>query len=81
MKVACLALNMGVEGLLLTIREFASGFRKRTLVTAKLGARVGLAMAKRQLGGAPKEDAIVDAESAKQSALELVSQLGALKGS
>jgi predicted unusual protein kinase regulating ubiquinone biosynthesis (AarF/ABC1/UbiB family) len=62
-----------------TIRELASGFRKRTLVTARLGAKVGIAMAKRQLGGA-RGDEVIDAERAKQSALELVGQLGALKG-
>jgi predicted unusual protein kinase regulating ubiquinone biosynthesis (AarF/ABC1/UbiB family) len=63
------------------IRELASGFRKRTLVTAKLGAKVGLAMARRTLRGAHSNgEAIVDAERAKEGARELVKQIGALKG-
>lgn len=64
----------------MSIRELASGFRKRTLVTAKLGAKVGLAMAKRSIRGAGEEEEKIDAERAKEGARELVQQLGALKG-
>jgi predicted unusual protein kinase regulating ubiquinone biosynthesis (AarF/ABC1/UbiB family) len=63
----------------MTIRELASGFRKRTLVTATLGAKVGMAMARRSLRGAD-DDGIVDAEKARTGAMALVAQLGALKG-
>ena len=40
------------------LRELASGFRKRTLLTAKLAGRMGLAMAKRTVrgGGARSDD-------------------------
>jgi predicted unusual protein kinase regulating ubiquinone biosynthesis (AarF/ABC1/UbiB family) len=64
------------------LRELASGFRKRTLVTARLAGKVGLAMAKRTLRG--KDDAVcpneVDAERAKDAARALVREIGALKG-
>ena len=57
----------------------ARGFRKRTLVTAKLAGKVGLKMARRTFGG-KSEDAPVDAAKATAAARELVTQLGALKG-
>ena len=39
------------------LRELASGFRKRTLVTAKLAGKMGLAMARRTLSGGKNRDA------------------------
>lgn len=68
------------------LRELASGFRKRTLVTARLAGKVGLAMAKRTLRGrdeqTPEDEAerLVDADRAREGAKELVRELGALKG-
>jgi len=62
------------------IRKLASGFRDRTLVTAKLGAKVGFAMARRTLAGARTDDGALDAEQAREAARELVTQIGALKG-
>jgi predicted unusual protein kinase regulating ubiquinone biosynthesis (AarF/ABC1/UbiB family) len=64
------------------IRELASGFRKRTLLTAKLAGRMGLAMAKRTVrgGAARSEDDPVGVEKAKQAARELVREMGTLKG-
>jgi predicted unusual protein kinase regulating ubiquinone biosynthesis (AarF/ABC1/UbiB family) len=73
------------------LKELASGFRKRTLVTARLGAKVGLAMAKRTLLGANgangangAADGVTSAEAARAAARaaarELVGQIGALKG-
>lgn len=59
--------------------ELAKGFRKRTLVTAKLAGKVGLQMARRTLGG-PREPEPVDAEKAAAAARELVVQIGGLKG-
>ena len=65
------------------LRGIARGFRKRTLVTAKLGARMGASFVKRTLirpkeGDAPAEP-IEDSEAVK-NASELVKELGALKG-
>lgn len=64
------------------IRDLAAGFRKRTLLTAKLAGRMGLAMAKRTVRGeaAPSDDATIDVERAKQGARELVREMGHLKG-
>lgn len=64
------------------IRELASGFRKRTLLTAKLAGRMGLAMAKRTVrgGGVRSDDDPIDVERAKQGARELVREMGTLKG-
>lgn len=59
--------------------ELAKGFRKRTLVTAKLAGKMGLKMARRTLGG-PREPDAVDVEKAADAARELVVQLGGLKG-
>lgn len=61
------------------LEELARGFRKRTLVTAKLAGKVGLKMARRTLAG-KREDAPVDTARASAAARELVTQLGALKG-
>lgn len=55
----------------------ALGFRKRTLVTARLGAKLGLSALKKQLGA---EDAAPSAEDAVAAATALVEQLGSLKG-
>lgn len=64
------------------IRELASGFRKRTLLTAKLAGRMGLAMARRTVrgGSTADDDARIDVEKAKAGARELVQQMGTLKG-
>lgn len=66
------------------LRELASGFRKRTLVTARLAGRVGLAMAKRTLRGKDLEEDRhaneAEAEKAREGAKALVKELGALKG-
>jgi predicted unusual protein kinase regulating ubiquinone biosynthesis (AarF/ABC1/UbiB family) len=64
------------------LKELASGFRKRTLVTAKLAGKMGLAMAKRQLGGGKSrdDDDPVEVEKAKEGARALVRQMGSLKG-
>lgn len=59
--------------------ELAKGFRKRTLVTAKLASKVGVKMAQRTFLGA-KKDERANVERATQAARELVLQLGALKG-
>lgn len=61
------------------MKELASGFRKRTLVTASLAGKVGVAMGKRMLLGADKSER-VDAEAARAAARELVTSLGAMKG-
>ena len=57
--------------------RLARGFRKRTLVTARLASKVGLKALKKTVGlnGAP-----VDEEKAVAAAGELVRQLGSLKG-
>lgn len=62
------------------LEELAKGFRKRTLVTAKLATKMGLSMAKRTFAGKPSEPPKVDAKKAAQAARELVTQIGALKG-
>lgn len=66
------------------LRELARGFRKRTLVTAKLATKVGMRFAKRSVFGrrqppdapphAPEDSTAVEAAS------KLVKELGALKG-
>jgi predicted unusual protein kinase regulating ubiquinone biosynthesis (AarF/ABC1/UbiB family) len=63
------------------IKELAAGFRKRTLVTAGLAGKVGIAAAKRKLLGASdtaSDD--TDTAKAKEAALALVRDIGALKG-
>lgn len=63
------------------LRELARGFRKRTLVTAKLATRVGVRFAKRTVFGRrdEPEDASEDS-AAVEAASKLVKELGALKG-
>ncbi len=62
------------------LEELAKGFRKRTLVTAKLAGKMGLSMAARTLAGKPSAPKVIDKERATAAARELVSQIGALKG-
>ncbi len=59
--------------------ELARGFRKRTLVTAKLAGKMGLKMARRTFGG-KAEEAPIDRAKAAAAARELALSLGALKG-
>ncbi len=61
------------------LEELAKGFRKRTLVTAKLAGKMGLSMARRTIAGKPS-DQKVDVQRATEAARELVLQIGALKG-
>jgi len=61
----------------LSLSKVASGFRKRTLVTAKLGARAGMAMLKSELNIGDKE---TDIEKAVQYAEQLVEEIDGLKG-
>jgi len=61
------------------LEALASGFRGRTLVTAKLASKLGLAMVKRQLG-AGSDEPLIDSEQATQAAMRLVKEMGALKG-
>jgi predicted unusual protein kinase regulating ubiquinone biosynthesis (AarF/ABC1/UbiB family) len=60
------------------LRELASGVRKRTLVTARLAGKMGLAMAQRTLRG--RDDDRPAASDARTAAMALVRELGALKG-
>jgi predicted unusual protein kinase regulating ubiquinone biosynthesis (AarF/ABC1/UbiB family) len=66
------------------LKELASGFRNRTLVTASLAGRVGFAMAKRKVLGKQDEaagvEAQIDREEARKAAASLVREIGALKG-
>ncbi|MEM7156363.1 MAG: AarF/ABC1/UbiB kinase family protein [Myxococcota bacterium] len=65
------------------LRGIARGFRKRTLVTAKLASKMGAGFVKRSLvrpkAGEPEAEPVEDSEAVK-SAAELVKELGALKG-
>ncbi|PCJ45652.1 MAG: hypothetical protein COA99_04440 [Moraxellaceae bacterium] len=61
----------------MSLGKVASGFRKRTLVTAKLGARAGMAMLKNELNIGDKEN---DVEKAVQYAEQLVEDIDGLKG-
>ncbi|MBX3227237.1 MAG: AarF/ABC1/UbiB kinase family protein [Labilithrix sp.] len=63
----------------IAIDALASGFRKRTLVTASLAGKVGVAMAKRTLRGRAAEDAPSNGD-ALRAAKELALSLGAMKG-
>lgn len=60
------------------LKELARGFRKRTLVTAKLATKMGLKAARRQLTG--REEDRADPEAARRAAEELVGKLDQLKG-
>lgn len=62
------------------IKELAAGFRKRTLVTAGLAGKIGIAGMKRKLLGASDEEKATDAAKAKEAAMALVRDIGALKG-
>ena len=61
----------------ISLKEVARGFRKRTLVTAKLSSRVGLSMMKKELNIGNGE---MDKEKAIQLAEQLVSEIDGLKG-
>lgn len=61
------------------LSELARGFRKRTLVTTRLMARVGMSMARKGMGASPSAEQ-VDEEDAVRAARELLDQLDGLKG-
>ncbi len=61
------------------LAELARGFRKRTLVTAKLMARVGVAMARKGMGAAQLAEQVDEAQ-AVEAARELLDELDGLKG-
>ena len=65
-----------------SLRQLARGFRKRTLTSAKLAAKVGIKAAKRQLsrGWSPGDPEPEETESDLAGAQKLVDELGALKG-
>ena len=63
-----------------SLKELAKGFRKRTLVTAKLAGKMGLKMARRQIGGRLREPSPREVEQAVGAARELVLKLGHMKG-
>ncbi len=60
------------------LQRLARGFRKRTLVTAKLASKVGVSYLKKSVGlnGAP----VVDEQKAVAAASQLVEQMSTLKG-
>jgi predicted unusual protein kinase regulating ubiquinone biosynthesis (AarF/ABC1/UbiB family) len=61
--------------------ELATGFRKRTLVTARLAARLGRKMVGRQIfGGGRDGETQRQVDKAVRAAEDLVEQLGGLKG-
>lgn len=62
-----------------TLDGLARGFRKRTLVTAKLATRAGFGMLGKTLRPGAKSKKLSD-EQARQAALKLVEQLDGLKG-
>ncbi|MCH9682452.1 MAG: AarF/ABC1/UbiB kinase family protein [Deltaproteobacteria bacterium] len=66
------------------LRELARGFRKRTLVTAKLASRVGVKFLRRSLGRgsdeATEEPTPIEDSAAVEAATRMVKELGALKG-
>jgi predicted unusual protein kinase regulating ubiquinone biosynthesis (AarF/ABC1/UbiB family) len=61
------------------IGQLARGFRKRTLVTAKTMARLGLQMARKNLGAAEIAERI-DEDEAARAAEALLAELEGLKG-
>jgi predicted unusual protein kinase regulating ubiquinone biosynthesis (AarF/ABC1/UbiB family) len=63
------------------LEDLARGFRQRTLVTAKLAAKLGVKAAGRMAFGAKKDGASQKADGAAiASAEDLVKEMGALKG-
>jgi predicted unusual protein kinase regulating ubiquinone biosynthesis (AarF/ABC1/UbiB family) len=58
----------------------ARGFRDRTMVAAKLAGKMGVSYLKRAVRGGPAQDQAADREKAITAALELVEQVGKLKG-
>jgi predicted unusual protein kinase regulating ubiquinone biosynthesis (AarF/ABC1/UbiB family) len=57
------------------LTELASGFRKRTLATAKLAAKLGVRYAKHAVGASPAVDA-----ARTRAAEELAKEMGRMKG-
>lgn len=57
------------------LTELASGFRKRTLATAKLAAKLGVRYAKHAIGASPAVDA-----ARTRAAEELAKEMGRMKG-
>jgi predicted unusual protein kinase regulating ubiquinone biosynthesis (AarF/ABC1/UbiB family) len=57
------------------LTELASGFRKRTLATAKLAAKLGVRCAKHAVGASPAVDA-----ARTRAAEELAKEMGRMKG-
>lgn len=64
------------------LSRLARGFRKRTLVTARLASKVGVGFVKRSLGRGSKDEekSEADREAAVQAATDMVKEIGALKG-
>ncbi len=62
------------------LEDLARGFRQRTLVTAKLAAKLGAKAAGRIAFGAKKGPAAPDSPEAIATAEDLVKEMGALKG-
>ena len=63
------------------LNDLASGFRKRTWVTAKLAAKLGTKAMKRSfLQRGPGEAQVEDVDAAVNAAKDLVLQMGQLKG-
>jgi predicted unusual protein kinase regulating ubiquinone biosynthesis (AarF/ABC1/UbiB family) len=60
--------------------DLARGFRQRTLVTAKLAAKLGAKAAGRIAFGAKKDGPAVDTTASIATAEDLVKEMGALKG-
>ena len=64
-----------------SLKELAKGFRKRTLVTARMAGKMGLSMARRQLAGKKTtEPTPEEVERAVKAAREMVLKLGHMKG-
>lgn len=65
------------------LRGVARGFRKRTLVTAKLASKMGMGFVKRTISGGGEQGTGAEAESdqpALDAAAQMVEEIGALKG-
>jgi len=63
-----------------SLTELAKGFRKRTLVTARLATKMGMKAARRQLGGRASEPTERQRAEAVRAAREMVLKLGHMKG-